>query len=247
VVDLVPGTERISLGGGFVGADPVAQKGSAYGSFFGTGFLRDSLGRVVVDATTGYPVIEPTARVHGNFFPDYIASVLNSFSYKGFTLTALFDGRKGGVFFSRTKSIQTFVGTDPRTLYNDREPFVIPNSVNQTPDGKFVPNTTPVANAQDYWTNFASFTAMENLVDASFIKLREVSLSYRIPQSIVRKTPFTGIQLGLSGRNLFIWTAKENTYADPEASSFGTGNTQGFEYGTIPSIRSYGANVRITL
>lgn len=247
VVDLVEGTERISLGGGFVGADPIAQKGLPYGSFFGTGFQRDSLGRVVVNATTGYPLTEATASVHGSFFPDYIASVLNSFTYKGFTLTALLDGRKGGLFFSRTRSLQTFVGTDPRTLYNDREPFVIPNSVIKTPDGKYVANTTPVANAQDYWTNFVSPTAMENLIDASFLKLREVSLSYRLPQTLVSKTPFTGIQVGLTGRNLFMWTPKENTYADPEASSFGTGNTQGFEYGTIPSIRSYGANVRITL
>jgi hypothetical protein len=144
--------------------------------------------------------------------------------------------------------LQTFIGTDPLTLYNDREPFVVPNSVIQTPDGKFTENTTvKVENAQNYWTDFVSPTLVENLVDASYLKLREVSLSYRLPHDWVKKTPFTGIQVGLIGRNLFLWTPDENTYSDPETSSWGTGNLQGFEYGSIPSVRSYGANVRITL
>ena len=87
---------------------------------------------------------------------------------------------------------------------------------------------------------------MENLVDASYLKLREVSLTYRLPKSWFSKTPNSAVQVGLIGRNLFLKTAKENTYSDPETSSFGTGNAQGYEYGSIPSIRSYGANIRIT-
>jgi hypothetical protein len=58
--------------------------------------------------------------------------------------------------------------------------------------------------------------------------------------------PFTGLQVGLIGRNLWLKTADENTYSDPETSSFGTGNGQGYEYGSIPSVRSYGANIRVT-
>ncbi len=169
----------------------------------------------------------------------------NSFSYKGFSLSFLFDARKGGVFFSRTKSLQEFLGTDPRTTYNDRDPFVIPGSVTQRADGKFDPNTTPVQNADIYWYAFSSPTAMEHLVDASFIKLREASLSYRLPKEWLKKTKINGITVGFSGRNLWLWTPDENTYSDPEASSFGTGNLQGYEYGTIPSIRNYGVNVRV--
>jgi TonB-linked SusC/RagA family outer membrane protein len=246
VEELYAGVTQVSLGG-LNDAALIAKVGEPYGVFFGSGFLRDSLGRVVVDKATGYPVEEPSAQTHGTIQPDFLASVLNSFSYRGFTLTALFDGRKGGVFYSRTKSLQTFLGTDPKTLYNDREPFVIPNSVIQTADGKFEMNITKVQNAQNYWTDFVSRNSIEQLTDASFIKLREVSLIYRIPQNWIKKTPFSAIQVGLSGRNLFLWTPDENTYSDPETSSMGTGNLQGYEYGTIPSIRSYGANVRITL
>jgi TonB-linked SusC/RagA family outer membrane protein len=244
VVELFPGTNQLGLGG-FGGGALVAQVGEPYGSFFGASFLRSPAGNIVVDQTTGYPVTDPEAKIHGNIQPDFLTSLNNSFSYKGFSLSFLVDARKGGVFYSRTKTLQEFLGTDPRTLLNDRQPFVVPGSVILRPDGKYDVNTTPVQNAQDYWTQFSSARAMEQLVDASFVKLREVSLTYRLPANLFQKSFVKSVVVGLSGRNLFIWTPKENTYSDPETSSFGTGNVQGFEYGTIPSIRSYGANVRL--
>jgi hypothetical protein len=180
------------------------------------------------------------------WMPDFLAGLNNNFSYKGLSLSFLFDARKGGVFYSRTKSLQEFTGTDPRTLYNDRLPFVVPGSVVLGSDGKYTPNSTPVQNADNYWTGFSSTTAMEHLIDASFIKLREISLAYRLPAGLFKNKSIKGITVGLSGRNLWLWTPKENTYSDPETSSFGTGNVQGYEYGTIPSLRNYGANIRVT-
>ena len=244
VVELFPGTEQLALGG-FNGATAVAQVGQPYGAFFGAGFLRSPEGNIVVDQTTGYPVTDPQAKIHGNVQPDFLAGLNNSFSYKSFTLSFLFDARKGGVFYSRTRSLQEFLGTDPRTLYNDRQPFVVPGSVILRPDGKYDPNTTPVQNAENYWTSFSANAAVEHLLDASFIKLREVSMSYRLPSTILKKTFIKSIIVGMSGRNLWLWTPEENTYSDPETSSFGTGNIQGYEYGTVPSIRNYGANIRL--
>jgi len=75
--------------------------------------------------------------------------------------------------------------------------------------------------------------------------LLEISLSFRLRTTLFKKSFVKGITVGLSGRNLFLWTPDANTYSDPETSSFGTGNVQGFEYGTIPSLRNYGANVRL--
>lgn len=244
VKELIPGVNQVELGG-FVGATLVARVGEPYGSFFGAGFLRDPDGHIVVDPNTGYPITDPIAKTHGSIQPDFMASLNNSFTYKGITLSFLLDAKKGGIFYSRTKALQEFVGTDPRTLYNDREPFVIPNSVVEGADGKFNPNTKAVDDAQDYWTDYSSNNAVESLMDASFLKLREVSLSYRIPKNWISKWPVSSMQVGLSGRNLFLWTPSENTYVDPETSSFGTSNIQGLEYGTIPSIRSYGANLKI--
>jgi TonB-linked SusC/RagA family outer membrane protein len=244
VVELFPGTTQLALGG-FNGGTLVAQVGQPYGAFFGTNFLRSPEGNIVVDQTTGYPITDPQAKIHGNIQPDFLTSLNNSFSYKGFSFSFLVDARKGGVFYSRTRSLQEFLGTDPRTLYNNREAFVVPGSVILRPDGKYEANTTPVQNAENYWTSFSANRAMEHLIDASFIKLREVSLSYRLPSNLFKKSFVKSITVGLSGRNLFLWTPDENTYSDPETSSFGTGNVQGYEYGTIPSLRNYGANVRL--
>ena len=121
--------------------------------------------------------------------------------------------------------------------------LTIPKGTHRIPSTN---TTVKVQSAQNYWTNSFAPNGMVNLVDASFIKLREVTFMYRIPQSLVNHTPFSAVQVGLVGRNLWIKTAKENTYSDPETSSFGTGNAQGYEYGSIPSVRSYGANIRIT-
>jgi TonB-linked SusC/RagA family outer membrane protein len=245
VVELFPGTDQLALGG-FTGGTMVAKVGQPYGSFFGSSFLRSPEGNIVVDETTGFPIVDPQAKIHGNVQPDFLAGLNNSFSYKNFSLSFLFDARKGGVFYSRTKSLQEFVGTDPRTLYNNRQPFVVPGSVYIDANGKYVTNSTPVQNAENYWTSFSASTAMEHLIDASFIKLREVSFAYRLPAGLFKNKGIKGVTVGLSGRNLFLWTPKENTYSDPETSSFGTGNVQGYEYGTIPSLRNYGANIRVT-
>lgn len=239
---LFPGVTQIALGG-LNGLALVAQEGQPYGTFFGNDYLLDPQGRIVVDGTTGYPIVDPNARILGNIQPRYLAGMTNTITFKGFSLSAVLDLKEGGKIYSRTKTLGEFTGTAPSTLYNDREPFVLPNSVIQQPDGSFVPNTTvKVQNAQDYWTNHAP----SPLIDASFIKLREVSISYRFPKMWLNKTPLGDVSIGLTGRNLWLKTPKENKYIDPEASSFGNGNVQGYEYGTIPSIRSFGANIRVT-
>ncbi|HNC30362.1 MAG TPA: hypothetical protein PKX08_10175, partial [Cyclobacteriaceae bacterium] len=84
------------------------------------------------------------------------------------------------------------------------------------------------------------------LVDASYIKLRELSLTYTFPKSWLQKTPFGNVSVGAVGRNLWLHTAKNNHVIDPEASTFGTGNAQGYEFYGIPTQASYGFNLRAT-
>jgi len=151
--------------------------------------------------------------------------------------------KKGGEIYSRTKNIQKFVGTSPETLFNDRQPFIVPNSVQQNEDGSYVENTTPVTDIPGYWGGLPDAT---DIIDASYVKLREVGVTYTLPKDLIQKSPFGNIQVGLSGRNLLLWTPKENTYVDPEINTFGNGNTQGFDYTGSPSLRSFGANIRVT-
>jgi len=83
-------------------------------------------------------------------------------------------------------------------------------------------------------------------VDASYVKLREARISYTLPSKWVNKTPFGSATVSVFGNNLFIWTPKENQFADPELSSNGAANAQGFEFSAAPSLRNYGFNLRFT-
>ncbi len=257
VEEIYPGLEQISLnvgqapfssnpGNSFTGGSIVLQEGQPYGSLLVTAFERDPNGNVVVDPTTGYPIIASDDIIAGSIQPDYLAGINNNFTYKNLSLGFTFDIRQGGIMYSRTKSTMIFAGTDPVTTYNDREPFVIPNSVIQNADGSYSPNTTPIEDAFTYWAVFVSPTPNETLIDASYIKLREISLTYKVPGRFLKNSPVGDISVSLSGRNLWIKTHEDNHYVDPEASSFGNGNAQGFEYGSLPSVKSYGANIRVT-
>jgi hypothetical protein len=96
---------------------------------------------------------------------------------------------------------------------------------------------------QDYWIDQTDNS--RNLINASFIKLRELSLSYQMPSKWFKTTKsITGVQISVFGNNLAIWTPKENTFIDPETSTNGNGNAQGFEYGTTPTLRTMGFGIK---
>ncbi|ARS36385.1 SusC/RagA family TonB-linked outer membrane protein [Pontibacter actiniarum] len=244
-VEDVSGDNEISLGG-LSSAALVISEGRPYGTFLAEDYLRDPQGRIVVNASTGRPRLATEQTYQGTIQPDWTGGLVNTFKYKGLRLAVVFDTRQGGKIYSRTRGTQRFAGTAPETLFNDRQPFIIPNSVVQVGNtDEYVENTTPLTNANlyDYWGNLPEGT---NIIDASFTKLREVSLSYRLPESVVNKTFFGNIEVGVTGRNLVLWTPDENTYIDPEVNSLGNGNLQGYEFSSYPSTRSWGANIRVT-
>lgn len=230
--------------GGFSGMSIVAANGRPYGNFYGRDNLKDEQGRTVVSATTGLPQLTPTAVYLGTYNPDYQASLGTNISYKGFSLGVLFETKQGGKFYSRTKDITDFVGTAAETAYGDRAGYVFPNSVYLDPvSQKYVENTTVEFFPQNY---YPSIVEGQNVLDASFIKLREANLTYVLPASLLQSTPFGNASISLVGNNLWIKTASENKFADPEINSAGAGNTQGFDFTAQPSVRNYGVNIRLT-
>ena len=250
VEKLYQGLSQISIGNGttFVGADLVAAIDKPWGQLLVTSFMRDPEGHVVCDPNTGLPITDPNDQLAGTVLPDYTMGINNSFTYKSWSFSFTFDIKQGGLLYSRTRSTMIFTGTDPMTTYNNREPFVIPNSVVLNPDGTYGENTV-LADPFTYFANSgAALTNVhgENLLDGSYIKLRELNISYVLPKRWMSKTPFGEITLTAYGRNLWISTPKENIYIDPEVSSFGTGNVQGYDYGALPSVKSFGGMVRFT-
>jgi hypothetical protein len=151
--------------------------------------------------------------------------------------------------YSRTAEITRFTGNSITTTYNDRKPFVVPNSVvkNTDADGNvtYTPNTTPVDN--DHMDDYYRAPALDraNVIDKSFIKLREVVVGYSFPQKVLENTFIQNLSISLIGRNLFLWTPKNNQFIDPETSTFGTDiNGQFGEFSANPSTRSYGFSLK---
>jgi outer membrane receptor protein involved in Fe transport len=235
--------DQIALGG-LGGMTIVAANGKPYGNFYTTDLLRDDQGRVVVSPATGLPQLTPSAVYLGTYNPDYQASLGTNLSFGAFSFGLLFDTKQGGKFYSRTKDILAFVGVSEETAAGDRTGYVFPNSVYLDGSGKYVPNTDINFDPQNYFSSV--IPAGQHVIDASYIKLREANLTYGLPKSLLTNTPFGSAAVSIYGNNLWIKTAKENKYADPEINSAGAGNLQGFDFTAQPSVRNYGINLRLT-
>jgi TonB-linked SusC/RagA family outer membrane protein len=205
-------------------------------------------GQMVVDAD-GIPIAASNKEVYGDTQYDYTLGVTNDFSYKNLSLGFTLDVREGGLMYSRTANITRFTGNSITTTYNDRKPFIVPNSVQVVLDAdgneSFVENTTAVDAA--HMDNYYTATALErnDVIDKSFVKLREVVLSYSLPKKILDQTPIDNVSISIIGRNLFVWTPESNQFIDPETSTFGTDLTGQFgEFSANPSTRSVGFSVK---
>ena len=143
-----------------------------------------------------------------------------------------------------------FVGSAPETTINNRNPLLwSTNAVNLVPNtNTYVPNTAKYT-PYNYFVNEVGGQLLpaQNLVDASYVRLQEASLGYKIPQKYYQKSPFGSLEAGVFGNNLLLWTPKSNKYDDPEENTTGaTSNAQGFNYRAAPSLRNYGAYVKVT-
>ncbi len=228
-----------------------AEEGKAMGQFYTYLPKYNDKGQQIVDEN-GQPIIGTEVEDTGkNMNNKWTGGVNTSLSFFDFTLSAQLDVRYGGYMFSRTKNLMQFTGNGSVTTYNDRNPFIIPNSVHE--DGS--ENTTPIylnnSSYQDYYNDYGWGQGGEAyLVDRSFAKLRNVSLSYNLPQNIVNAIKLRDVAVTLFCNNVYTWTAKSNTFIDPESttvsqSTYGDLATQFGELYANPSCRTYGVNLSV--
>lgn len=214
-------------------------------------------GYQIVDEA-GQPVLGKNVEDTGlNMNHKWTGGITSSLTAYGVSLSATLDVRYGGSMFSRTKNLMQFTGNGEVTLYNDRKPFVIPNSVQATldKDGKVVSakeNTTALkladSSIQDYFSKYGWGSGGEAyLVDRSFTKLRNITLSYSLPKEWINTLSLSDVSISAFVNNVFVWTAKDNYYVDPESSTTGTDLEGAFgELYVNPSNRIYGFNLSIT-
>lgn len=240
VVELAEGVDNIFLFG-FTSPQIRADVENGYGVIWGSRFARTAEGELII-GNDGLPVQDDALGPIGNVMPDWTGSLRSSISFKGFTLSGLLDVRMGGEILNFDQFYTTFYGTSDITA--DRGEVIVWDGVNLGNDGlSETPNTTPVVKDGPYYRNFYSSISELFVEDGSFMKLRELSLGYQFPESLLAKTPFRYLEITAIARNLFI--DSNFSYFDPEGSLDGAGNGQGFYHAVTPGTKSYAVGLKI--
>jgi hypothetical protein len=239
VVKLAPGLNTIQLAtsvGNWGILDNI--EGKPFGMLVGTRMQKDANGNVVFNATTGLPVQTPLQQLGKSVAP-ITMGLTNEFRYKRFSLNFLVDGKFGNKVFSVMEVYATRLGLMKSTLPG-RENGLVLNGVDQT--GAPYTRTVPVSGLRSYYDNYKTYSELF-LHDGSFVKLRQVILSYALPTSLLNKVKIQSASISFVARNL--WTIyKQTDNFDPE-QSFTNSKTQGFESIGLPRTRSLGVNLAV--
>ncbi|MDO8996584.1 MAG: SusC/RagA family TonB-linked outer membrane protein [Sediminibacterium sp.] len=263
VVELSDGLSNLVMASRSVSIE--ARVGERMGDMYGIGFARvqntnpngayyDGTGKFVGQMvfSNGRPVRTADRIKLGNYNPDWLAGINNTFTYKNFKLGFLFDIRMGGEVYSHTQTVGREGGIIVETLEGRADGYdltkpgngVIGNGV-MVVNGQFVANDVK-RTAREWHTAWTAGRAIAEgvMYDASFVKLRELQIGFNFPTEVLKNTPFKAATLSFVGRNLALWS--NVPHVDPEVMSY-TGGTAlpGIEYMSIPSSRSYGVNLSL--
>ena len=245
VTEIVDGVDNSRIiGNGFIGIAPSIAEGEPYGVIIASKFQRNDDGDLLINPNTGTFLPTIPNQVVADVQPDWLGGITNTFSYKGFDLSILFDFRQGGDLHSFEMSDLRFRGALEMQGENRESPYILPGVI-ENADGTFRPNNIQIS-AQSYYRALGGLGNEGSVFDGTVYRLREASLSYRLPASLLSTTPFGSVTLGFSGRNL--WFLAPNYPGDPEGNSQGAGNIQGVRFNGPPANpRNYSVNLRFTL
>ncbi len=257
VIDAGPSNEIFLGGSGLSSLGTMHRVGNPFGMIYGTVNAKSADGKLLINPNSGLPFASPQSQLIGNPAPDFTLGWTNTFSWKGFNLSALIDYRQGGKIFSSTAASLQLRGQLKDS--EDREgmrviPGVLGDPTTYKPlldeSGKEIRNTIPMTAFQYHFTSgFGAYGQDEvNVYDATVIRLREVTLGYAVPKAFLTKYTkvFGSLRISASGRNL--WFNAPNMLKglnfDPEVlASYPDSNIQGFDLGAAPSTRRYGINL----
>jgi hypothetical protein len=231
---------------GFTNLGNFAIEGKPYGIIKGIGIERDPNGNKVVLSNGRYKETSDIVEL-GDPNPAFTSSLINSFSFKGFSLDFMWEYRHRGVIVSNTVKGVLARGLSKDTDQLDRGLSLILPGVKEVAEGVYEPNDVQVTASNYFFDNYF-FTDEAITFDGSTIRLREASLTYRLPSNIVGKMPFSGASLSLTGSNLWFRALNMPKFVnfDTDVLSTGVGNGLGFDYLTGPSARRFGATLNLT-
>ncbi len=262
VEKLIDGVDQINPGFRQGSYGNILKVGEPYGVIEGERVQRDAQGNLLLGTTTGLPFKAALLGVVGDPNPDFMLGLTNTISYRGFTLGFLFDLRKGGDILALSTGYLRGFGISEETAVDRNRTYIIPGFLADPDDptqallddnGNPVPNNIPVS-PQNFWsaavsginTNQYRFSAEALIYDATVYRLRELSLTYELPESLLANLPFGSASVTFLGRNLW-FLAPNLPHIDPEVSTYGAGNAQGVEQYAPPTTKNYGFNIKFTL
>lgn len=242
LADGIDGQQEIGSGGQ---ATIIAKEGGTTTAIYGFGFVRAPDGQIVYD-DGGLPDYPEEIQYIGDASPDWKAGLYNSFKLGRVNLNVMLDGQYGGIIYSQTHHKLTQQGKLTSNFRGREEGFIVGEGVVLNEDGSYSPNTVEAVTPDWYNRYYRRANVESNSFDASFLKLREVSLQYNFPKKWLKNTGITGLNVSLFGRNLA--TVSDFPIYDPETAAL-NGDTllPGLEIGQMPSPATYGFDLKVNL
>lgn len=271
VKKLASGLDRFTLSeAAWLNVTVDAVVGENYGAIMGKDFLRNDNGDIIINASTGLPEVSDQVSVLGNATWDWTGGINTNLKYKNFSLSAIFDIKVGADLYSMSarsfintgKSKETLEGRDG--WYRSEEQRLeagmsatdwaaankvsggyIAKGVVETIDGNgdkvYVENTKYV-DPEKYWDHISRTAPAAFVYDNSYVKVREITLSYRFPKKLIQKW-VDDMSVSFVSRNPFI-IYKNIDNIDPD-SNYNNSTGMGLEFGSLPSRRSFGVNINV--
>ncbi len=240
VIELTSGLDSTLLSTNRV-SDLYAKVGDPLGNLYVRGFERNASGRILIGAN-GLPIIRNGRPLNvGNYNPDWTGGITNSFRYKSFTASFLIDARVGGKIVSHTQAVLAGSGLTEETIAGRDGSLILDGDL--ASGGK---NTIPIT-SQAYWSLVGgrggpvgeAFT-----YSATNVRLRQLSIGYRLASKFLKRMPFSNIDFTLSGRNLFF--LKKKAPFDPEVALNNGLGGQGIDFWSMPTTKSIGFNINVS-
>ena len=255
-VELAPGVESIFLGG-YETPNIRASAGDTYPAIYGNRFARDEQGNILVDedpnsSTYGMPYQGDFGKI-GEVTPDFIMGLTSNMTIiKNLTFTFRFDWKQGGDMYSGSNRLMNLYGTSAVT--EDRESEWVFNEDNGFRWNGYLSDGTPSNIVRGGADDLEATPTIYNdvfgnieeasIYETSFIKLREIAISYALPDKVIKSLKIQNLSITAYCRNILLWTTLPNF--DPEASQ-GQGNMQGgMDYMSLPQTTSIGLGLNVT-
>jgi outer membrane receptor protein involved in Fe transport len=241
MVSDIPSDLKEIVYAGYTTLGNFAINGQPLGIMKGYYYQRHANGQLLVGAGGDY-IASTSIGIIGDPNPDYKLSGINSVTYKSLTFRFQVDYTHGGDMYSSTARSLLARGVTRDTEFDRAAPYILPGV---TEDGK--PNNIQISATQGYFNNVFG-PDQGGIFDATVVRLRDMSLSYSLPEKLLSKTPFGSLSITANGSNLWYYAPNFPKYMhfDPETNGLGVGNGKGLEFITGPSARRMGLSVRIT-